>query len=149
MAEEEEFYLRYYVGHRGVFGHEFIEFEFQPNGLLRYANNSHYKSEQMIRKEVNCSSSVIQELKKMISDSKIMKEDDKNWPYPDQQNGRQELEIVSGNEHISFCTSKIGSLLDVQESSDPEGLRNFYYLTQDLKCFVFTLISLHFKINPL
>ena len=27
-------------------------------------------------------------------------------------------------------TSKIGSLLDVQESKDPEGLRIFYYLVQ-------------------
>jgi hypothetical protein len=35
-----------------------------------------------------------------------------------------------GNEHISFTTSKIGSLLDVQSSKDPEGLRIFYYLVQ-------------------
>ena len=32
---------------------------------------------------------------------------------------------------------------------DPEGLRTFYYLVQDLKCFVFSLIALHFKIKPL
>ena len=63
--------------------------------------------------------------------------------------GRQELEIVMGNEHISFTTSKIGSLVDVQSSKDPEGLRIFYYLVQDLKCFVFSLISLHFKIKPI
>lgn len=47
--------------------------------------------------------------------------------------------------------SKIGSLLDVQESKDPEGLRIFYYLIQDLKCLVFSLITLHFKVphnNP-
>lgn len=42
--------------------------------------------------------------------------------------------------------SKIGSLLDVQESNDPEGLRIFYYLIQDLKCLVFSLITLHFKV---
>lgn len=35
-----------------------------------------------------------------------------------------------GNEHISFTTSKIGSLMDVQTSKDPEGLRIFYYLVQ-------------------
>ena len=28
------------VGHKGKFGHEFLEFEFKPNGRLRYANNS-------------------------------------------------------------------------------------------------------------
>lgn len=59
----------------------------------------------------------------------IMKEDDNNWPEPDRV-GRQELEIVMGNEHISFTTSKIGSLVDVQSSKDPEGLRIFYYLVQ-------------------
>jgi protein mago nashi len=46
-------------------------------------------------------------------------------------------------------TAKIGSLLDVQESKDPEGLRIFYYLVQDIKCFVFSLIGLHFKIKPI
>ncbi|KAL0321702.1 UNVERIFIED_CONTAM: protein mago nashi2 [Sesamum calycinum] len=113
MAEGEdnvEFYLRYYVGHKGKFGHEFLEFEFRPDGKLRYANNSNYKNDTMIRKE-------------------IMKEDDNNWPEPDRV-GRQELEIVMGNEHISFTTSKIGSLMDVQTSKDPEGLRIFYYLVQ-------------------
>jgi len=54
---------------------------------------------------------------------------------------------VLGNEHISFTTSKIGSIVDVQNSKDPNGLRVFYYLVQDLKCFVFSLISLHFRVN--
>lgn len=62
-----------------------------------------------------------------------MKEDDNNWPEPDRV-GRQELEIVMGNEHISFTTSKIGSLMDVQTSKDPEGLRIFYYLVQVCEC---------------
>lgn len=66
-----------------------------------------------------------------------MKEDDNNWPEPDRV-GRQELEIVMGNEHISFTTSKIGSLMDVQTSNDPEGLRIFYYLVQ--VCNVFLLL---------
>ena len=43
-------------------------------------------------------------------------------------------------------TAKIGSLVDVNESADPEGLRVFYYLVQDLKALVFSLISLHFKV---
>lgn len=104
-----------------------------------------------------------------IRSAQIMKEDDANWPEPDRV-GRQELEIVMGNEHISFTTSKIGepglslaaalpgfisprrmhlevgfsqfacwllpllphagSLLDVQNSKDAEGLRVFYYLVQ-------------------
>ena len=63
--------------------------------------------------------------------------------------GRQELEIVHKNQHICFNTSKIGSLVDVNSSKDPDGLRAFYYLVQDLKCFVFSLIGLHFKIKPI
>lgn len=32
LAMESDFYLRYYVGHKGKFGHEFLEFEFRPDG---------------------------------------------------------------------------------------------------------------------
>ena len=81
-----------------------------------------------------------------------------------------EFQIVLGSEHISFTTTKIGSLLDVEDSKDPEGLRVFYYLVQvqpasscpfveifnyncgilqDLKCFVFAICQMHFKIKPI
>ena len=33
--------------------------------------------------------------------------------------------------------------------SDADGLRCLYYLVQDLKCLVFSLIGLHFKIKPI
>jgi len=145
---DKDFYVRYYIGHRGKFGHEFLEFEFRPDGLLRYANNSNYKNDVMIRKEVYCNTTILEELRRIIADSEIMREDDKNWPEPDRV-GRQELEVVMGNEHISFTTTKIGSLLDVQDSKDPDGLRIFYYLVQDLKSLVFSLIGLHFKIKPI
>ena len=36
VAMSNDFYLRYYVGHKGKFGHEFLEFEFRPDGKLRY-----------------------------------------------------------------------------------------------------------------
>ncbi|KAJ3305939.1 Protein mago nashi 2 [Kappamyces sp. JEL0829] len=102
----------------------------------------------MIKKEVTVSPLLLKELKRIIQDAEILKEDDQSWPEPDQV-GRQELEIVLGDEHISFTTAKIGSLANVQNSKDPEGLRVFYYLIQDLKCLVFSLISLHFKIKPI
>ena len=102
----------------------------------------------MIRKEVNLSKNVMEELKRVIQDSEILKEDDKQWPSPDRV-GRQELEVVCGGEHISFVTSKIGSLVDVEDSKDAEGLKIFYFLVQDLRCFVFSLIGLHFKIKPI
>nr|XP_034963849.1 protein mago nashi homolog [Zootoca vivipara] len=148
-----DFYSRYYIGHKGKFGHEFLEFKFCPDGKLRYANNSNYKvplykNDVMIRKEAYVHKSVMEELKRIINDSEITKEDDALWPPPDRV-GRQELEIVIGDEHISFTTSKIGSLIDVNQSKDPEGLRVFYYLVQDLKCLIFSLTGLHFKIKSI
>ena len=67
--------------------------------------------------------------------------------------------LVRGAHTHLTQTSKIGSLVEVQESDDPEGLRVMYYLVQDLKvgwasrsshqCLVFSLISLNFKIKPI
>jgi protein mago nashi len=37
---------------------------------------------------------------------------------------------------------------DTLKSEDPEGLKNFYYTTQDLRLFVFSLVAMHFKIKP-
>jgi protein mago nashi len=61
------------VGHKGKYGHEFLEFEFRPNGRLRYANNSNYKDDFLIRKEVYVNDIILLELKKIIEDSNIMK----------------------------------------------------------------------------
>ncbi|CAI7631903.1 unnamed protein product [Penicillium bialowiezense] len=169
----EPFYLRYYSGHSGRFGHEFLgksacpliypllglnanldsEFDLRSisegsSAAVRYANNSNYRNDSLIRKEMCVSDAMVQEVKRIIKDSEILKEDDSKWPQKN-KDGRQELEIRIGNEHISFETAKIGSLVDVTESDDPEGLRVFYYLVQDLKALVFSLISLHFKIKPI
>ena len=70
-AGEGEFYLRYYVGHKGKFGHEFLEFEFRPDGKLRYANNSNYKNDTMIRKEVFVSRAVLREARRIIQESDV------------------------------------------------------------------------------
>ena len=126
------------VGHKGKFGHEFLEFEFRADGKLRYANNSNYKNDTLIRKEGNLffpffffsstrckgyhermywksfekfdlaivyvNKAVLDEARKIIDEAEITKEDDKNWPLPDRV-GRQELEIITGNEHISFTVT--------------------------------------------
>ncbi|GMH22860.1 hypothetical protein Nepgr_024703 [Nepenthes gracilis] len=68
----------------------------------------------MIRKGVFLTPVILRECRRIIAESEIMKEDDNNWPEPDRV-GRQELEIVMGNEHISFTASEIGSLVDVQK----------------------------------
>ncbi|KAI9800339.1 MAG: Protein mago nashi [Sarcosagium campestre] len=127
-------------GHQGRFGHEFLEFDFRtlPDGrsaTARYANNSNYRNDSLIRKEMCVSSLLISEIKKIITESEILKEDDAKWPQRN-KDGKQELEIKMGNQHVSFETAKIGSLVDVTESADPEGLRVFYYLVQDLKALI-------------
>lgn len=38
------------TGHSGKHGHEFLEFEYS-RGRLRYANNSNYRNDSLIRKE--------------------------------------------------------------------------------------------------
>ena len=38
------------TGHQGRHGHEFLEFEYN-RGRLRYANNSNYRNDSLIRKE--------------------------------------------------------------------------------------------------
>lgn len=99
----DDFYLRYYVGHKGKFGHEFLEFEFRPDGKLRYANNSNYKNDTMIRKEAYVHNSVMDELKRIIVDSEIMAEDDAAWPPPDRV-GRQ----VRGICRLFVFVEKVG-----------------------------------------
>lgn len=78
-----------------------MEFEITVDGKLRYANNSNYKNDVMIRKEVQLDQAVINEIKRIVTDSEVTAEDDNNWPQPDRV-GRQELEIKIGKEHISF-----------------------------------------------
>eukprot|EP01135_Chromosphaera_perkinsii_P006366 Nk52_evm95s485 gene=Nk52_evmTU95s485 len=144
-----DFYVRYYVGHKGKFGHEFLEFEFHSDGRLRYANNSNYKRDTMIRKEMYVGSVLLEEVKRIIEDSEVVREDDALWPQSDRSTGKQELEVVLGEDHICFTTAKIGSLVDINNSKDPEGLKVFYYLVQDLKCMVLAIMNLHFKVKPI
>ena len=61
------------VGHRGKFGHEFMEFEFNPDGRLRYANDSKYKNDVIIRKEAFVSKAVLDEVKRIVESSEVMK----------------------------------------------------------------------------
>ena len=141
------FYLRYYIGHKGKFGHEFLEFEVREDGRVRYANSSHYKSDLMIRKEVFVSSLVIEEFKRIVEESKVAKLFDENWPAPD-RDGKQELELHIGEEKVLLETSKLGSMSEISSTRDPEGLKTFHFLVLDIKCLLFSLINLHFRVKP-
>lgn len=114
---------------------------------MRYANNSHYKSDNIIKKEVYLSQEVLEEMQKIVVDSGIIAVKCDKWSTPDNF-GIQFLEIEIGGEYIKLITNKIGSYSQVVNSKDPIGLGKFYYLIQDLKCFVFSLISLNFRVKP-
>ncbi|KAG9308190.1 Mago nashi protein-domain-containing protein [Chiua virens] len=96
--DNDPFYLS--TGHSGKHGHEFLEFE-HSHGRLRYANNSNYRNDSLIRKEMRVGPLVIKELKRVVEASEITKEDDTNWPKKNIV-GKQELEIHIGNDHIAF-----------------------------------------------
>lgn len=49
---------------------------------------------------------MVAELRRIVEDSEVMREDDANWPRKNVV-GRQELEIRLGNEHISFEVSRM------------------------------------------
>ncbi|KAK4332624.1 protein mago nashi [Rhodotorula toruloides] len=142
----DPFYMRYYSGHVGSYGHEFIEFEISGN-RLRFALNTNYRNEGLLRREMYLSEATLKEFQRIVAESEITKEDDSKWPQKSVI-GKQEFECRMAPYHLAFQTAKIGSLVDVQNSDDPEGLRVFYYLVQDLKIFVYSLISLHFHIKP-
>ncbi len=90
---------------------------------------------------------MIEEIKKIVEDSKIMEQDDSQWPEPNDQ-GKQELIIEFGQKDKKLRSAKIGSFTEVLRSADPKGMEIFYYLVRDLKCLFLSLIGLHFKIKP-
>jgi protein mago nashi len=50
---------------------------------------------------VTVSQAVVDEMKRIILESEVTKEDDHSWPEPDRV-GRQELEVKMGSEHVHF-----------------------------------------------
>ena len=60
------------VGHKGKFGHEFLEFELSEKGELRYANDSRYHRESIIRKGMCVSPQVVEEFRRIIDESGIL-----------------------------------------------------------------------------
>mmetsp|Transcript_8005 Transcript_8005/g.49449 ORF Transcript_8005/g.49449 Transcript_8005/m.49449 type:complete len:139 (+) Transcript_8005:249-665(+) len=56
---------------QGRFGHEFLEFELHPEGILKYANATRYRGEGRIRKEMHLSETVVHEFAKIIRNSHV------------------------------------------------------------------------------
>ncbi|KAJ1996837.1 hypothetical protein GGI04_005625, partial [Coemansia thaxteri] len=133
MADADDFYMYFYSGHRGRFGHEFFRFEIDKGGRLKYANDSKYRRDSLIEKSMRLSPTMLNEVKRIVEDSEIMKESDEKWPRRSEEKGSIQLEITMGGRSASFDTEKIASLSDIAGTEDPEGLRVLYYLIQDFK----------------
>lgn len=153
--KNKEFYLRYYSGgYRDIeLGHEFLEFDIRHKAgedyaTLRYANQTNYRDEEMIRKEVYISLLVLSEFMKIVRQSQILLENDDEWPKPLRES-KQELEIRSGKDQKLLKTNGRLSLVTISNEKDSAGLKTFYYLIQDIKVFVFSLMSLNFKVDPI
>jgi len=145
--DTSQFYLRYYDGHKGRYGQEFLEFEINSEGRLRYGNHSNYKSDGLIKREVYLNKIIVKDICRIIEESEIMRQDDKNWPRPNNA-GKQELEIRYLEEGINFITSTMGTSTDLHESLDPAGMQVLYYFVQDIKTLIFSIINMHFKVRP-
>ncbi|KAJ1938117.1 hypothetical protein FBU59_004542, partial [Linderina macrospora] len=50
--DHQEFRLYFYSGHKGRFGHEFLRFDIDEYGNLRYSNQSNYRRDSIIRKSM-------------------------------------------------------------------------------------------------
>lgn len=146
-----DFYLRYYVGHKGRFGHEFIEFSVYPDGRMLYVNNSNYKQDTMITKEMRVNRIVREEICEQLL-AALPHLDDTQWPEPN-KDGRQELELILNGEHHHLVTCKIGCMADIAKLCPDlkarTDLEAFHYFVQDLKTLVLALVSAHFKIKPI
>lgn len=150
VPQQPDFYLRYYVGHAGRFGHEFLEFELRDNGTLRYANHSRYrdKGSNLIKKQVTVTAPVLEEFKRLVRKQQVMQCSDDKWPQPD-RSGRQELEILVDGEHVSFATNTLCLMAEIRKLEDADGFLKFFYAVQDLKTLTLALIQTHHRIRAL
>ncbi|EDR28633.1 hypothetical protein, conserved [Entamoeba dispar SAW760] len=140
------FYLRYYNGHNNQYGKEYMKFEIFDNGELNYYNKSRYRNESEIIKKLHLTRVVMKEIQDIISQSHILSQTDTHWPNKINES-RQELEIEMNNIHIFFVTSKFGTLNEIRQSKDPQGLLIFYNFINDLICLITTLTKSHFNIH--
>lgn len=160
-------YFWFSMGHRGRFGHEFMEFEINNQGWLKYSNGSHYRKSDAIRKEVQLSSLVLDQIKEMVEKTGILSltaEEEGKWPAVDMGRtqkseqpphdtkdniqGRQELEIVLNGKNLYLRTPKFKYVHDLEGLEEEKNLKTYFHLCQQLKGFILSLINVHFKVSP-
>ena len=148
QSPDINFFLRYFTGHRGKYGHEFIEYSFGGDGVLKYINGSNYKKDGQLTCSFTCSPSIVKNVLSILRESDLLEISDAQWPYPN-RGGRQELEFVVDGKHYSFVTSKINSSEEIKVSDDPMGLQKLYKFVQEIRTLFGTLIQIHTQDSPI
>lgn len=151
-------------GHRGRFGHEFVEFEVSNQGWLRYSNSSRYRKSEVIRKGVQLGVLAVEHLKRAIRNSGVLNLPENlaySWSttqmsltskalqyQPAQDIGRQELEIILDGKNLFLTTPKLEYLRERDTFIAKDGLSSYLDICQELKGFLLSLINVHFKVSP-
>uniref|UniRef100_A0A1I8I2L7 Host specificity protein J n=1 Tax=Macrostomum lignano TaxID=282301 RepID=A0A1I8I2L7_9PLAT len=114
----DAFYLRYYIGTAAYSATNSWNSSSGRTASCATPTTRNYKNDTMIRKEAYVDGGA--------APHRHRERDHAGGrpavAMPDRV-GRQELEIVFNSEHISFTTSKIGSLAEITGTKDPDGLR--------------------------
>lgn len=95
---------------------------------------------------VRLSKLVLDQLKSIIREGNVGTLDDTKWPAPGATT--QELEIVFDKKHVWLQCPKLSSRRDCESSEDAEGMLRFFYLVEEVKALILSLINIHFKVNP-
>uniref|UniRef100_A0A1I8JPR0 Ig-like domain-containing protein n=1 Tax=Macrostomum lignano TaxID=282301 RepID=A0A1I8JPR0_9PLAT len=141
----DAFYLRYYIGHRGNIRPRIPGIRVRPDGKLRLTPTTRTtRTNTMIRKEAYVSPG---------SDGgaaphRHREEDDQQWPMPDRGGPAGARDRLQQASTVSFTT--LQDWLAGRDHRDQGPGRTAHASTtwcQDLKCLVFSLIGLHFKIR--
>lgn len=147
VAPSDDFYVRLFMGSRGCFEEYFFGCRTPGSNCLRFrvAKNSSEPGDIIVRKEAHLSQATMDVLQTLITESEILEELDMEWPAAKARGRNVELEVICGEQHISFQTQQWLSLSDIHASRDPEGLRVLYYLVEDIKAFIASICRLHFS----
>lgn len=138
--------LRYYAGHEGSFGLEYLEFAVYSGGQIVYKNDSRYKQETVIERSCVVRPIVIEYIVDLIRRSKILHQPREGWPQPG-KNGCHELEIRLEGARTRFVTCELGSRSDVL-SRNVGGLLEFYVFSSEIKSLVLNVVGAHFYSRP-
>ncbi|KAA8912197.1 mago nashi protein [Sphaerosporella brunnea] len=115
-SQNEQSFRHYYGGHTGEFGHEFLEMDFSlvDDGRMAKACYAPPTPESA----VHVSDLLVREIKRIITESEIMKEDDAICPRQG-KNGKKTREIRTGDKEISVRRRKLVSVVEMEQSKRP------------------------------